>query len=329
MPMMINYLEPVPTTFITTSSFKSTYYPVASTDLIVNGKIYAIPFGIDTLGLYVNTDLLTAAGVEIPTEWEQFREAARKLTVRDGGRIKTAGAALGNAINVDHWQDILALMMSQAGVDMEKDAASIRAQEALLYYTTFSSVDKVWNQSMENSTMAFAQGRVAMYFGPSWRFFDIKNINKNINFRVVPVPQLAGADKVNYASYWAEVVSKNSANKEAAFAFLKFLTSQEVMEKMYTEASKIRAYGEPYARVSMASKMTTDPNVGPFIAGAGAAKSSYLASFTGDGETGINTRISNYYADAVNGATGGSGARGALDTVASGIRQVLGGYGLK
>lgn len=330
MPMFVNQIAPVPTTAYSGSKFRSTFYPVAANDLMVGGTPYAIPLEIDTLALYVNTDLLTAAGVAIPTNWEEFREAAKKMTVKDEqGRIKTAGAAMGTAGNVDGWQDIVSLMMLQAGVDMTKAANTQAAQEALLYYTTFVSVDGVWEAKLDGSTLAFSQGKVAMYFGPSWRFFDIKNMNPDLNFRVVPAPQLPAAQTVNFASYWAEAVSKKSKHTKEAFELLTFLSSKESLTKIYTAQSKIRPFGEPYSRVDMAGMLTASVDVGPFIAGAATAKSTYLNSATGDGDTGINSRFSQYYGDAVNAAGRGNQAKQALDTVASGVKQVLESYGVK
>ncbi len=330
MPMFLDQIAPVPATVYSATKFRSTFYPVAATDLIINGTPYAIPLEIDSLALFVNTDLLTAAGVAVPTNWEEFREAAKKLTVKDDqGRIKTAGTAMGTAGNVDGWQDIVSLMMLQAGVDMAKTPNTQAAQEALLYYTTFVSVDGVWAPNLDGSTLAFSQGKVAMYFGSSWRFFDIKNMNSNLNFRVVPVPQLPAAQTVNFSSYWAEAVSKKSKNIKEAFDLLNFMSSKESLTKIYTAQAKIRPFGEPYPRVDMATMLTIDPNVGPFVAGAATAKSSYLDSATGDGETGINSRFSQYYGDAVNMAGRGNQAKQALDTVAAGVKQVLESYGVK
>ena len=44
------------------------YYPVANTDLIKNGAIYGIPLEVDTLELYVNTDLFKSAGLTVPAD---------------------------------------------------------------------------------------------------------------------------------------------------------------------------------------------------------------------------------------------------------------------
>ena len=52
--------------------------PMASCTL--NNKVYGVPFGSNCLALYYNKAMLDAAGVAVPTTWDQLRDAARKLT---------------------------------------------------------------------------------------------------------------------------------------------------------------------------------------------------------------------------------------------------------
>lgn len=324
LPMLKNSLAAAPESTYSFSAFKNTFYPVHSQDLIFQNKVYALPLEIDTLGLYINEDIFRNGGAEIPTDWDEFLAAARKLTVRDSsGRIKTAGAAMGTASNVDHWPEILALMMLQAGVDLNTQVDSDDAAQALGFYSAFATGEKIWDETLDNSTLAFANGQLAMYFGPSWRFFDIQAVSPDLNFRVLPVPQLTGGSPVNYASYWAEAVSKKSRNPAVAWDFLKYLSSKEVLTKIYSAQSQLRSFGEPYPRKDMAPLLTPDSPVGLFVAAVPTAQSWYLASATADGDTGINSRLNNYFADAINSMLRGSDARSVLATVQQGISQVL------
>lgn len=333
LPMFQNSLDAMPTTTYTPNDYKTIFYPAVSRDFTAGGKAYAVPLEIDDLAMYVNMDILTAAGVTVPTTWDgsdSFVTAAAKMTVRDpGGRIRTAGTAMGTASNVDHWQDIVSLLMLQAGVDLNRDPGSTKAQEALAFYSSFATSQKIWDETLDNSTAAFAAGKVGMYFGPSWRFFDFKQLNPNLNFKVVAVPQLTGADTMNLATYWAAGVSGKSANKKVAWDFLKFASSKDELTKTYRAAAKTRAFGQPYPRLDMASLLTSDENVAPFINAGPTAKSAFLASYTSDGETGINTQIGNYYKTAINAMLRGTDAKAALETVSKGVAQVLGQYGGK
>ncbi len=329
LPTMKNSLSSVPSSVYSAVSFKSTFYPVAVSDLTVSGVPYAVPLEIDTLALYVNEDIFRRGNAGIPTVWDgtgSFREVAKRLTVRDvNGRITASGAALGTVGNTDHWQDIVSLMMIQSGVNINQESNSQQAAQALSFYTSFAKgSERTWDETMDGSTLAFASGKVAMYIGPSWRYFDFKAMNPDLNFKVAPIPQLQSQSQtLNYATYWAEAVSAKSKNQKAAWEFVKYLSSKEVMTKLYTAQSKIRTFGQPYSRVDMSGLLTSDPNVGPFISGAPTAKSSFLASFTGDGETGINSKVSKYYLDAINSVLKGTDIKTALETVSKGMSQLI------
>lgn len=334
LPMFKNELEPVPATIMSVSQFEGSFYPVVLSSLRSGASYLGIPLMVDTLSLFYNEDIFQAAGKTPPTTWEELRKLASELTVKDEtGQIKTAGVALGTTGNVDHWSDVLGLMMLQNGADLTNPAAcSKKAEEdvclgsdALTFYTIFNRVDRVWDNTLPTSTVAFATGKVAMYFGPSWRVFDLKAINPQLNFKIVPVPQLPGTD-INWASFWVEGVAKKSQSKTEAWEFLKFLSSPEILEKLYQAESNLRLFGEPYSRVEMAEKLKTNPLVAPFVNQAPKAQIWYLCSNTWD--NGINDRMIKYYEDAVNAVNAGKTAKEVLQTTVQGISQLLSQYGL-
>ncbi len=215
-PMLKGVLSPVPSSVYSQSDFKKTFYPTALADLKNSTKeLVGIPLEIDGLALFYNVDILNAAGITSPpATWEEFAQDAIKLTVRDStGNIRTAGAAMGTATNVDHFSDILGLMILQNGGD-PKVSTDRKTQDAVEYYTNFAKGQNlVWDQTMPASTPAFAGSTLAMYFAPSWRAIEIKTANPTLNFKTAPVPQLPGG-KVAWSSYWAEGVSAKSANQK-------------------------------------------------------------------------------------------------------------------
>lgn len=332
-PMFREHLAPLPASVMSSSEFSQTYYPVVSSDLTVGTSIVGLPLGFDGLGLFINEELFEKAGKSPPRLWDELRETARFLTTRDEfGSILESGIALGRTENVDNWQDILALMMLQNGADLTRPTGKL-AEDALKFFSAFSSQDRVWDETLPPSTQAFANAKVAMIIAPSWRVFEILAVNPSLNFKVVPVPQLPKLDEfsadVTWASYWVEGVSQASQNKDQAWEFLKFISSYDSLAKLYTNASRLRAFGEPYPRVDMASLISDDPKVGAFVLQGQASRSWYLASRTFDGPTGINSQVSKYYEDAVNGLNDRGSAAALLETVSQGVPAVLSQYGIR
>jgi len=331
-PMLKNELDYLPSSVMSASEFAQTFYPVMTYDLTSETGIVGIPLEYDALSLFVNEDIFTSAGKTVPTTWDELRQVAKELTVKDeNGAITQAGVALGRTENVDHWQEILALMMLQNGVNLSKPTGKL-AEDALTFFTAFSRIDGVWDETLPSSTVAFAAGKLAMYFGPSWRVFEVLQQNPNLKIRAIPVPQLPKSKTndvgTSYASYWAEGVWAESENKLAAWNFLKFLSTKESLQKFYQNASKVRLFGEPYPRVDMANLLSNDPIVGVIVSNAPNAQSWYLYSRTWDGSTGINSLLSKYFEDAVNAVNKGETAKDTLTITSQGVGQVLTQYGL-
>lgn len=342
LPMFKNQLAPVPEKIYPKATYERTFYPAAKDDFGLGGKYYALPLEIDTLALFYNEDLLIQAGISAPVNWEQFKIAVGKIVAKDPvtGQIKIAGTAMGTTGNIEHWQEILALMFLQNGIsDLSKADSTVLPDghnagvDVLTYYTGFASgnsLSRTWDETMDNSTLAFAAGRLAFYFGPSWEIFEIKelarNSNPGLNFKIAPVPQVDPDNPVNLAVYWAEAVNKKSRNTEEAWKFLQYLSSPEVMTKLYQAESNIRLFGEPYGRTEMADLLSADPFAGVFITQSKTAKTSALASRTFDGKTGLNSRISQYFEDAVNKVREGGSPQEALQTASKGTAQTLSDY---
>lgn len=330
-PMFKNELAPVPSNVMSSSEFTQTFYKVATTDLTSGSSIVGIPLEIDGLGLYINEDIFSQAGIQVPSTWLEFEQAAKQLTTVVNGRLEVAGAALGRSENVDHWPEIIAMMILQNGGKLENPTDRF-SRDALVYFTSYSSVFNVWNETLPPSTIAFAGGKVAMMFAPSWRAFEIVAQNPDLNFRIVPVPQLPKENPndpdVTYASYWVEGVWVRSEKQDEAWKFLKFLSSRDSLTKLFEAASRVRIFGEPYSRTDMTNLLESNQYAGSYTSAANDAKSWYLHARTHDGDTGINSQINKYYENAINAINSGTRAEDVLPTLSQGISQVLAQYGI-
>ena len=326
LPMFSIDLTSAPEDIFSLAEYKSLFYLVAVESFVKDNQIFAAPQEIDGLALFVNEDILNPVGGKVPKNWQEFIDSATKMTVRDQSGIKTAGAALGTASNVDHWSDILGLLLlQQPGVDLTNPATSAVA-EVLRFYTGFVTDPrkKTWDVNLPRSTQMFAEGRLGFYFAPSWRAHELRVANPNLKFKVVPVPQLIGR-QVGWATFWAWVVSKQSKHPSQAWQFVKFLTSAEAEKSLFAEAAKVRLFGQPYSRVDLAQELVNDPIVGAFVSQGPSYKFWYLSSDTFD-TSGINEEMIKYWEDGVNATLAGTDPQVALQTVASGVKQVLDKY---
>lgn len=298
-PMFFQGLSILPDDVMTSEEYITRFYSAAQASFGVSGGYVAIPLSYDALGLYINEDIFRNFGKTTPISWTEVRDIAIETTIKDqNGIIKQAGIALGTTSNVDHWQEILALMMIQNGADLKNPSDEL-SSGALEFYRSFSDEWEVWNNTLPPSTTYFASGRMAMYLAPVWRAREILAQNPSLQFRIIKVPQLPKESPndpdITYATFWAEAVSNKSENEKEAWEFLKYLTERQQQEKLFSLTSQVASFGNIYSRVDMQDLLTQSPYLGGIASQAKNAKTWYLASRTFDGQTGLNSLLENEY----------------------------------
>ncbi|OGE31029.1 hypothetical protein A2631_05100 [Candidatus Daviesbacteria bacterium RIFCSPHIGHO2_01_FULL_44_29] len=319
-------LQEAPATVFSVTDYAQIFYPVAKDSFIQNNKIYAVPASINGLALFVNTDILRAANVDIPQTWDQFLTSAVKMTVKDDrGNIQTAGAAIGTTENIEYWSDILGLLFfQQPGADLNKPNTP-EAVDILKFYTNFvhDPRQKVWDASVGSAGQAFYSGRLAYYFAPSTKINDIKLANPQLHFQIAPVPQLPGGN-VGWGTFWGYAVSSTSPHSKEAWDFIKYLSSRDVETILFQKNQEAGLVPEPYARFELQSSLSNDPLLAPIVNLATSFKSWYLSSKTMD--QGVNDEMIKLFATAVNSVNSGGDPQRALNVVEEGRAAILDKY---
>ena len=334
-PVLANYLSPVPASTYSREEFESVFYAATKDNLLLDGQYYGIPLMMDGLALVYNQDLFNKAGISAPpSTWDDVRRDAAKITQRDqDGKLTVAGIAMGSAKNVDHFADIIGLLMAQNGVafkdgngnvtfhdSISADGRNLGA-EALSFFNLFSTVEKGWDDTMEPSTLAFSKGQVGMILVPSWRVLSLVDQNPQLQIRVASAPHLTTDQKVGYASYWTEVVPEASPHKAEAWKFLRYLSEKEQQLTMFNAAQQTRSFGEPYSRKDLATSLSNDPLTAPFGSQAADYRSSLFATNTGATE--LNDAINAALAEAVTTARSNESAEEALTVLAEQVTTIL------
>jgi len=132
---------------------------------------------------------------------------------------------------------------SQATFNLPQPVAGKEAflgTDALKYFNSFANADTAnytWNSTQGDAVTAFAQQRVAMFVGYSYHAPVIERLSPELSYDIAPVPQIEGTEPINYASYWAESVSRNSQHQPEAWKFIRFMTDKTQMQE-FTEATR-------------------------------------------------------------------------------------------
>ena len=275
-----NRIVPVPAAQFNIGQLKQNFPQVVEQDLTdANGNIYGLPLYIDTLALLYNRDMFDqAAIVGPPKSWDELERYVPYFKNQDhtGQLVKMAAALGGSQKSVTHATDLLSLFMMQNGATMlEGDQKTFATGQAgltgLTTYLKFSDQSDAaytWNDSMPNSLDSFAQGNAAMVFGYHSDLEYIKNKSPFINMGVASMPQVAGAEAVNYAAYQALVVSSQSKYPAWAWDLVIQLTTNPNNAKMYMDVTK-----RPPALRTLIGANVNDPDLGVFARQALTARS--------------------------------------------------------
>lgn len=292
LPKHVDKMAPISDKVLSLRMYKDSFIDAASSDFVKDNQIYAIPLATDSLVLYYNKDILGSAGIsQPPTTWPELVSDVQKITkVSKPGSFIRSGVALGTSTNVNRAVDILTLMMLQNGTkfytDDQHSATFDQTQTvpgsndsfnpgafALTVYTQFADPSKTtytWNNKSDFSIDAFTQGKVAMMLGYQYMVPLIKAKAPNLNWDLWPVPQISkDVDKVNFANYWGEGVSKASKNQVEAWNFLNFISSKAELTKYYAKHQLVAS------RKDILAQQVGDANIGVFADAALTARSVY------------------------------------------------------
>ena len=212
-------------------------YPQSLIDLYTyQGDIYAVPKDFDTIALFYNKALFDEAGVEYPTAewtWSDLRDAAEKLTIREGNRTRQFGFAARPDFRT-HWP---IFVYQNGGRVLNEDGTRVllnepEACEAILFLYDFQNDGlapggaELQAQNWDTDANLFPAGKIAMTYSGSWRASPFHDADPNIE--VAPLPH--GEQRVNTINGLGNVVWANSPNKDAAMEFVKFLGSQQAQQ---------------------------------------------------------------------------------------------------
>lgn len=273
---------------MTVADFRNRFLDVAASDAIIDNKIYGVPLSLDSLLLYYNRDLLSAAGYATPpATWTDFKDASQKITrVDKQGHLLQDGAALGLADNIPNAFDILSALMLQNNTPMTSGSSAtfnqpitvgsqtyVPGADAVRFYTDFANPSKEtfsWSAEEPTAFQAFASGKLGFVFG-YWRDYQtLKALAPQINIGVANFPQIDGTSHPTYyASYFVQAVTKQSTNLDEAWGLLHFAVRDDEIGT-YLKAAK-----EPAAHRSQYQDQAADPDLGVVVKQSLTAKTWY------------------------------------------------------
>jgi multiple sugar transport system substrate-binding protein len=192
-----------------------------------DGKTYGFPKDGNTLGMAYNTDMLTAAGIQPPTNWEELKAAAAKLTT---GNQK--------AFCLSHSLDRALAFIYQNGGSLFSDdkktntVDSPETAEAIKTYLDFFKSGQAARPADLGDDWcgkALGEKKVAMIFEGGWLDPFMKASFPDTKYAWAEMPM--GKEKATLGFTTSYSIGADSANKDPAWVLLTYLTGPDGMKK--------------------------------------------------------------------------------------------------
>lgn len=188
------------------------------------GATYGLPWCAATEVLYYNQDMFDEAGLEYPDDdwtYDEYLDAAAKLTVKDGDNTLVYGTA---APNTQTWW---------AGFGIEGDQVydpatgeMVIGDGAVNFVTDCADMvsEGIMPEPSSDTTDLFAAGKAAMSWQGSWSIGTYGS-ELPFNWDVATIP--TNGEEYNTLHTGFYTINSNSKNKDAAFEVIEYLLGEE------------------------------------------------------------------------------------------------------
>lgn len=213
---------------------------------VKDGKMYALNLSARTLQLFANQSLFKAAGVEIPTNFAEFEEAALKLTDKSKEQY---GLVLVNLAHSRLYEAVLVMVAGYGGHYSKDGKPALNSEEVVKGVTFFKKLFDagVMPQGVKDAGAQYSwfnQGKAAMSIDGAWYWAVMEgqapDLIKDNNVTVHPIPtdtQAATGGVNNLIG-----IAAKSANYKEACEYLKSIANTRWGEVWTSKSRTIYAY---------------------------------------------------------------------------------------
>lgn len=204
---------------------------------VIGGKLYGVPWYVDTRLLFYRKDLLAAAGIAAaPRTWQQWTQAMAAIKAQRGADQYAIFLPL------NEFEPLLNLAIQQDDPllrdnDTRGNFESAGFRRALAFYV--EAFRRGWAPPMGNTQLPniwdeFARGFVAFYVTGPWNIGEFNRREPQLagNWATLPLPGVDGPGG-GAAGGSSFAIFKNSKNKRLAWELAEFLSAVPQQQRFY------------------------------------------------------------------------------------------------
>lgn len=208
------------------------FVPSTHRNVVIDGKLMAVPMDVTANGIIYNKDYFAQAGVEVPQTpeeawtWEEFIDKLQIVVANSPARF-----GLAYDFTFHRWLTLLYQAGGQLFTDDWKAIAinSPAGERAIEYFVELHDKNiiprSIWLGG-ENPNTLFRAGLTAAHWCGNWMLTNYRDNIDNFEWGVMYMPYEARRSSVLGGKYIATF--KDAKYPEEAVEFIKYFTSQEV-----------------------------------------------------------------------------------------------------
>jgi multiple sugar transport system substrate-binding protein len=218
-------------------------FPASWDITTVNGKTYGMPWLLDEKYFYYNEDMLKQAGFDAPPKtWDEMMEQAKVIKEKGIAEFPVVWSWGQYEAAICDWVTLLYGNGGSLADANGKAAFNNETGVKTLDWMVKSIDDGITNPASvsyveEDVRNVFSQGKAA--FATNWLYmYDLVNFNKEqsqvtgkIKMSLMPAFAGSGVDSATINGSMGFSVAATSPNKDAAWKYVEFLTSEDVQNR--------------------------------------------------------------------------------------------------
>ena len=207
----------------------------AMTTAQIGGDSYGLALNTNTKILYYNTGAFEKAGLKAPATMKEFAEDCKKLSGKNDAGQQVWGYDEPGLAGWNLCPFIWSMGGSLTNEDQTKATGYLNSKETVAAIQMLADLYKDqaitgWNSGDIPMTDGFGTGRYMMLLEGPWKVSELAGAYPEFEYATAPVP---AGDGGSISVLGGEDIGMfKTANKDAAWKFMKFMTGEYAQEEM-------------------------------------------------------------------------------------------------
>lgn len=219
---------------------KDNYFEGIWNTNVMDGRVFGIPWYVDTRVMFYRKDVFSRAGYDHPPKsWAELYDLSRRIRKNAGG-----GGKYAIYLPTNEWAPFVIFALQNGSTllrnnDSYGNFSAPEFKEAFRYAVRFlqEGLAPIGISQVTNVYQAFAEEYFSIYISGPWNVVEFRKWMKNglkDKWAIAPLPSVDGRNPgLSLAGGASLVMSRKSEHKREAWKFIEYLSRPDVQLRFY------------------------------------------------------------------------------------------------